>query len=137
PDRRRSLCRLGGGVDHPSRNRIDVVTMARSNEPLWWAPFSAGMMIGALFVPIVIIITGFILPWSGDPERLRVLIDHPLTRILLFVVISLSFFHWAHRFRYILFDLGLHGGKTVVAFLCYGSAIAGTVAAGALALHLL
>ena len=113
--------------------------MARSNEPLWWGPFSAGMMIGALFVPALIIITGLLLPlgWLGDPERVRGLINHPLTRLLLFIVISSSLFHWAHRFRYILFDLGLHGGKNIIAFLCYGTAIAGTVVTAALALHFL
>ena len=113
--------------------------MARSNEPLWWMPFSAGMMIGALCVPALIVITGLLLPldWLQDADRVRSLVNHPVTRALLFVVISASLFHWAHRFRYILFDLGLHGGKDVVAFLCYGSAIAGTVVTGALALHLL
>jgi succinate dehydrogenase subunit D len=112
--------------------------MARSNEPLWWGPFSAGMMIGALCVPAMIVITGFLLPWlrPHDAEAARRLINHPLTLLLLFVVISLSFFHWAHRFRYILFDLGLKGGRTAIAVLCYGAAVVGTVAAAAIALHL-
>ncbi len=105
--------------------------MARSNEPLWWGPFSAGMMIGALCVPALIVITGFLLPWlrPHDAEKVQHLVNHPLTRVLLFVVISLSFFHWAHRFRYILFDLGLKGGRTAVAAVCYGAAIVGTVLA--------
>jgi len=112
--------------------------MARSNEPLWWGPFSAGMMIGALFVPAIIVLT-FLLPLirPDKAENFRLLVDHPLTRIFLFVVISTSLFHWAHRFRYILFDLGVHGGKTVIAWLCYGSAIAGTIVTAALALHVL
>jgi fumarate reductase subunit D len=113
--------------------------MARSNEPLWWAPFSAGMMIGALCVPALVVITGFLMPYLlptnvGGAQRL---IDHPLTRLFLFVVISLSLFHWAHRFRYILFDLGLKEGKTAVAAGCYGSAVVGTVIAGLIALHIL
>jgi fumarate reductase subunit D len=115
------------------------MSMARSNEPLWWGPFSAGMMIGAVCVPALIVITGFLLPLGAPAgaERARVLINHPLTRALLFVVISSSLFHWAHRFRYILVDLGLHGGKQIVAFLCYGTAVAGTVVTAALALHIL
>ncbi len=109
--------------------------MARSNEPLWWGPFSAGMMVGALFVPALIVITG-LFPALGllNAEQLRVFLHHPLIRMLLFVVISLSFFHWAHRFRYILFDLGLKGGKSMVATVCYGLAIAGTIVAGVVAL---
>ena len=107
--------------------------MARSNEPLWWGPFSAGMMIGALCVPALIVITGLLLPWlyPYDAARVQTLINRPLTRVVLFVVISLSLFHWAHRFRYILFDLGLKGGRTAVAVACYGAAIVGTVVAAA------
>jgi fumarate reductase subunit D len=112
--------------------------MARSNEPLWWGPFSAGMMIGALFVPALIVITGLLLPLrAANADRVQKLIDNPLTRLLLFVVISLSFFHWAHRFRYILFDLGLKSGRPAVAAACYGAAIIGSVLAAAIALHLL
>jgi succinate dehydrogenase subunit D len=112
--------------------------MARSNEPLWWGPFSAGMMIGALCVPALVVITGFLLPWLGPTyaESVRQLINHPLSRLFLFVVIALSLFHWAHRFRYILFDLGLKEGRNAVAVACYGAAIVGTVVAGAIALHL-
>ena len=113
--------------------------MARSNEPLWYGPFAAGLMIGALFVPALVVITGLLLPlgWLGDAARVRLLINHPSTRLLLFVVISFSLFHWAHRFRYILFDLGLREGRGAVAFVCYGLAIVGTVITAALALHLL
>lgn len=112
--------------------------MARSNEPLWWGPFSAGMMVGALFVPVLIVITGLLVPMGViNPEHLRNLINNPLTRILLFVVISLSLFHWAHRFRFILFDLGVTCCSGAIAVLCYGSAIVGTVAAALIALHVL
>jgi len=113
--------------------------MARSNEPLWWGPFSAGMMIGALVVPALIVITGSVLPFllPNDAASARKLIDHPLTRLVLFIVISLSFFHWAHRFRYILFDLGLKEGRTAVAAACYGAAIVGTILAAGIGLHLI
>ena len=103
--------------------------MARSNEPLWWGPFSAGMMIGALVVPALIVITGLLWPFlrPGEAHVFRPLVTHPLTKLFLVVVISSSLFHWAHRFRYILFDLGLKGGRTVVATLCYGAALVGSV----------
>ena len=96
-------------------------------------------MIGAFFVPILIIITGLVFPLlrTHDASQVWELLNHWITRTLLFVVISLSFFHWAHRFRYIVFDLGLKAGRGAVAFLCYGSAIIGTLAAGAIVLRLL
>lgn len=95
------------------------------------------MMIGALCVPAMILITGYLLPvHKPDAAKVQNLINHPLTRAFLCLVISLSLFHWAHRFRYILFDLGLKGGRTAVAIACYGAAIVGTVVAAAIALHL-
>jgi fumarate reductase subunit D len=103
--------------------------MARSNEPLWWGPFSAGMMVGALCVPALIVLTGFLLPF-GQPasaSRVQALVSHPLTRLFLVIVISLSLFHFAHRFRYVIFDAGVKGGKGIVAFLLYGFAIVFTV----------
>jgi fumarate reductase subunit D len=113
--------------------------MARSSEPLWWGPFSAGMMVGALFVPALIVITGLLIPLGviRDAEHFRALVNYPLTRLLLFVVISLSLFHWAHRFRYVLFDLGVTCCSGAIAFFCYGSAVAGTVLAALIALHML
>jgi fumarate reductase subunit D len=89
-------------------------------------------------VPALIVITGLLIPMGlgPEPERLRALINHPLTRLVLFVLISLSFFHWAHRFRFTLVDLGLKGASMAIAFLCYGLAIVGTIWAGLVALHL-
>jgi fumarate reductase subunit D len=113
--------------------------MARSNEPLWWGPFSAGMMVGALCVPALILLTGFLLPslkpGADQANRVQALIQSPLTRIFIVAVISLSLFHFAHRFRYVLFDLGVKGGKSLVAFLCYGSAIVGTALSIAIAMR--
>ena len=113
--------------------------MSRSNEPLWWGPFSAGMMIGALCVPALILLTGYLLPLyqKDGAARVQGLVNAPLTRIFLVVVISFSFFHFAHRFRYVIFDLGVKGGKVLVAFLCYGSAIVGTAVTIAIALRLM
>ncbi len=74
--------------------------MARSNEPFWWSLFSAGGVVAAFFLPVTILITGILVPagWLMA-EDLRVLVGHPLTRLYLFVLISLPMFHWAHRFR--------------------------------------
>ena len=91
-----------------------------------------------MLAPALIVITGILLPLGVfAPEAFRALVGHPLTRVFLVVVISLSLFAWAHRFRYLLFDLGVKGGKTAVATLCYGSAIIGTLAATAIALRLI
>src|SRR5438874_10861424 len=104
--------------------------MAKSNEPFWWAFFGAGGMISALLTPITVLVTGVGVAagWVTE-EHLRSLLGNPLVRFYLFILISLSLFHWAHRFRFTLVDLGLKSVRTLVAVLCYGAAIAGTVVA--------
>ena len=55
------------------------------------------------------------------------LLTHPVTRLYLFVLIALPLFHWAHRFRYTLYDgLQLKHLTALIAVLCYGAALLGT-----------
>ena len=109
--------------------------MARSNEPVWWSLFSAGGVVAAFLVPIHIILLGLAGPLGLLPEgaldysRMADLVAHPIVRLYCFVLISLPLFHWAHRFRFALFDLGIHGLNTLIAVLCYGAAIAGALIA--------
>jgi fumarate reductase subunit D len=104
--------------------------MVRSNEPIWWSLFSAGGVIAAFFIPITLAITALAVPagWIS-PEQLHKLTGNPLTRLYLFVLISLPLFHWAHRFRYVVVDLGLKGSGPMPAIVCYGAAILGTAMA--------
>lgn len=89
-------------------------------------------MVSALLFPVLIILTGFVLPFyrlEDDPlylETLAGFLAHPIVRVILFGVISLPLFHWAHRFRYALIDMGLQKVRTAISILCYGSALAGT-----------
>ena len=112
---------------------IGRLKMAKSNEPIWWSLFSAGGMISAIVFPILIIITGILIPFelvSDKPlnfERIHFALSHPLIKLVLFVVISLPFFHWAHRFRYTLVDIGLKPLSTFISIVCYGGAIIGTI----------
>jgi fumarate reductase subunit D len=106
--------------------------MARSNDPFWWALFAVGGAVAAFLVPVQIVLTGIAGPagWvreSFEYDRVRALVSHPVSRLYLFVLISLPLFHWAHRFRFTLIDLGLKGGRGLVAVACYGSAIVGAI----------
>ena len=109
--------------------------MAKSNEPIWWSLFSAGGVVAAFLVPILIFLTGIAWPLGLLPadalqfSRMQTLLSHPVTRLFCFILISLPLFHWAHRFRFTLVDLGLKSVGTLIAVLCYGAAIVGTVAA--------
>ena len=107
----------------------------RSNEPFLWSLFSSGGMIAALLLPILILLFGLAIPlgWVAAPgfEHLHGLVRHPLTRLILFGLCSLPLFHGAHRFRFTLYDgLQIKHLNELIAVLCYGSAIVGTVVAG-------
>lgn len=101
--------------------------MSKSNEPIFWSLFAAGGVIAALFIPILMVITGLVLPFNDRPfayERIHGAISHPLIRLFLFFLITLPLFHWAHRFRFVLIDVGLHGARGIISIFCYGSAVA-------------
>ena len=107
--------------------------MKKSNEPIWWSLFSAGGMISAMIFPALIIISGILVPLgliNGNPlnfERIHSAVSHPLIKLILFIIISLPLFHWAHRFKFTLVDIGLKPVSLLVSIFCYGGAITGTI----------
>jgi fumarate reductase subunit D len=104
--------------------------MARTSDPFWWILFSAGGVVAAFLVPVHILVNGLAIPLGWIPAshaRMLGLVSHPIVKLYLFVLIALPLYHWAHRFRFVLEDLGLHGVRTLLAVLCYGAAIVGTV----------
>lgn len=107
----------------------------RSSEPLWWVPFAGGMMADAFIMPVLILITGFLLPLGIVPaENLQAWLIHPIGRLALFVLISLTFFHAAHRLRYALVDIGFKPLEWALPFACYGLlGIGGTILAALVA----
>jgi len=82
--------------------------MVQRITPLLWLLFSAGGTVAAFLFPIHLFLTGLAFPlgWLETPrfEFLHRLVMHPVTRLYLFVLIALPLFHWAHRFRYTLYD---------------------------------
>lgn len=103
-------------------------------EPLWWGLFAAGGGLTALFAPAHILFqyllgAGPLPVATASYERTRHLTTNPLVRLYLVALVSLSLFHWAHRFRYYVMDFGVLGARRLIAVLCYGSAIVGTLSA--------
>jgi fumarate reductase subunit D len=106
----------------------------RPKEPFFWTLFSMGGVMSALFVPVHLFLFGLAYPlgWIAAPsfESLSALVRHPLVSLYLFGLCSLSLFHWAHRFRYTLYDgLQIKHLNEVINTLCYGGAILGTLCA--------
>jgi fumarate reductase subunit D len=106
----------------------------RSAEPLLWTLFSAGGVLAALLVPALVLLLGLAFPlgWLAPPshDALLALLRHPLARAALFLLCALSLFHWAHRFRYTLYDgLQIKHLNEVINALCYGGAVVGSAVA--------
>ena len=109
--------------------------MARSREPFFWALFSGGGTLAALFFPALAIVLWFALPlgWVELPSygELVARLGHPLVRLGLFALVATALFHWGHRFRYTLYDgLQLKHLTALIAVLCYGTAFIGSAMAG-------
>jgi fumarate reductase subunit D len=106
----------------------------RDPEPLLWLLFSAGGVVSAMLMPMLVLLFGLAYPlgWLDPPayDQLRALLANPLTAIVVFALCALSLLHWAHRFRHTLHD-GLQLGhlNALVAVVCYGVAIIGSGAA--------
>lgn len=110
--------------------------MKRSNAPIFWGLFGAGGMLSALIAPALVFITGIAVPLGVllprdalSYPRVLALAQHWAGKGLLFVVISLFFWHSAHRIYHSLHDVGIHAGL-MAKLVCYGGALAGTLAAG-------
>ena len=105
----------------------------RRVEPLVWLMFSAGGVLAAVFLPILVLLFGLAFPlgWLDPPDHRHLLavIGHPLTFVVLLGMVVLMLVHSAHRFRYTLYDGLQIKKKRTVAVLCYGTAVVGSVAA--------
>jgi fumarate reductase subunit D len=109
--------------------------MRYSNEPLLWALFSAGGMILALLLPVLIVLTGFVLPAEEiEFSRLDALLGNILVQLAVLVFAFLTLMHWANRFRHTLVDMGAKPLAAPIGVLSYLVAIACTVAAAIIVL---
>ena len=117
-----------------------MAVKVKTTDPFWWGLFSVGGTLAAFLVPVHVLVTGlgisfgWISPQVIEYQRMVTLLENPLWKIYLFLLISLPLFHWAHRFRYVLMDMGLRSLKTPIAALCYGGACVGTALAALLLL---
>jgi fumarate reductase subunit D len=114
---------------------MTVPTPRKPVEPFLWGLFSAGGVVAAFLMPVHIFLFGLAFPlgWLPAPGHASALelLKNPAVRIYLFIFCSLPLFHWAHRFRYTLYDgLQIKHLNEVITVLCYGGALLGTAVAG-------
>jgi len=110
-------------------------------EPILWLLFSAGGIVAALMIPVLLLLFGVLFPLElvapPDHAHLLAVVRNPLTRLVLFGTCVLALFHWAHRFKYTLYDgLQLKGLHTAINTFSYGGALLGSAVAGYLLLLL-
>ena len=98
--------------------------MARSNKPILWLPFAGGGLVAALIIPVLILITGVLVPLGIlhlRYETIAAFAHNPIGKLVLFGAVALPAWHAAHRLRMTAHDLGL-GSGVAVKTACYGTA---------------
>ena len=100
----------------------------------WWFMFAQGGVIAAVLIPVHILVQGIL----GPLGLVRVadrhydtwinLLGNPIVKLYLLVLIAVPFFHFAHRLRYLLVDLGMPAAKSTPAqAIFYGGAVVVTL----------
>ena len=98
----------------------------------WFFALGNGGLVAALFLPVHILLQGILGPLGVVPvvdqhyDTFATALANPIVKLYLFVVISMPIFLWAHRLRFQLLDLGLHGGQRLLEYVLYG--LAGLIA---------
>ena len=99
----------------------------------WWFVFANGGLVAGIFLPVHILIQGILGPLGVVPavdqhyDTFAAAVANPIVKLYLFVIISLPLYHWAHRLRFFLIDLGVSWGRRFFEYLLYGLAVAGTL----------
>jgi fumarate reductase subunit D len=96
--------------------------------------FANGGGVAALFIPVHVLVQGILGPLGivtvvdRHYDTWYSILSNPIVKLYLLVLISLPFFHFAHRLRYLLVDFGVHAAKGVPAqVIFYGAAVAVTL----------
>jgi len=114
----------------------------RSNAPIFWGLFGAGGMLAALFGPMLVIITGLLVPMglllpadTMSYPKMLAFAQNFVGKGFIFAVIALFVWHALHRIYHSLHEIGIHAGL-MAKLICYGIALIVTLIAAVLLLGL-
>ena len=100
----------------------------------YWFAFAQGGVIAAILIPVHVLVQGILGPLGIVPVADRHydtwvrLLGNPIVKLYLLVLIAVPFFHFAHRLRYLLVDVGVPAAKGVPAqAVFYGGAVVVTL----------
>ena len=101
-------------------------------EPIIWALFSAGMMIGGLLLPAWALVMGVAGPLgiaktATSYDHFYALAANPVGRLVLLAAIALPLWGGAHQLRHLWLDFGGLRSDGLVGTLCYGGALVGSL----------
>ncbi|MGL5947559.1 MAG: fumarate reductase subunit FrdD [Aeromonas sp.] len=91
--------------------------MRRSDEPVYWGLFGAGGMVVAMLLPVLVLITGLLVPMgimdveSMSFERVSAFASSWFGALVILTIIALPIWHGMHRVYHGLHDLGIHTTK--------------------------
>ena len=101
----------------------------------FWFLFANGGGLAALVLPVHILVQGILGPLGIVPvvdqhyDTWISILGNPIVKLYILVLIALSFFHFAHRLRYLLVDFGVPAAKSLTAqAIFYGGAVVVTAA---------
>ncbi len=101
----------------------------------WWFLFSQGGVLAALLIPVHVVVQGILGPLGivkvvdRHYDTWYSVLGNPIVKLYILVLITFSFFHFAHRLRYLLVDLGVPAAKSLPAqVIFYGGAVLVTLA---------
>lgn len=100
----------------------------------WWFLFANGGGLAALVLPVHILVQGILGPLGIVPvvdqhyDTWISVLGNPIVKLYILALIAFSFFHFAHRLRYLLVDFGVRAAKSLpVQAIFYGGAVAVTL----------
>jgi len=109
--------------------------MSIANKAFVWLLFAAGGTLTALLFPVLIalflLVSAGVVPSGLEYEAMHGFASSIIGRTALFVVVSLSAWHAAHRMRVLAHDLGIRADRAV-AWTVYSLAAIATVTAAVL-----
>ena len=101
---------------------------------IWWFLFAQGGVIAAILLPVHILVQGILGPLGivhvvdRNYDTWATVVGNPIVKLYLLVLIALPFFHFAHRLRYLLVDLGVPAARSLPAqVIFYGAALVVTL----------
>jgi fumarate reductase subunit D len=111
--------------DHSAKRQKPAI-----DHLIWWFLFANGGGLAALVLPVHILVQGVLGPLGivhvvdRHYDTWVSVLGNPIVKLYLLALVALAFFHFAHRLRYFLVDLGVPVARTLAAqVIFYGGAV--------------